>query len=306
MKTILITGSEGFVGTHLVKELNEKKYKIVPTSYPLLLPNKEAYIPLDIVNTDMTLEVLKTHNPDIIFHLAALSSVSKSVRDQPLTYSTNIMGTVNLLEAARLLNKRVRFIFISTCEVYGNGGNKISETSKIILKSPYAVSKYAAELICQNYTSIGIDCVIVRPFNHIGPGQAENFVMPTIAKQIAEIEKGKRPPLIELGNIKAKREFINVQDITDAYTLAIKKCKPGEIYNISSSKGYTVADAIEIFKKLSKKEFEIKIDLSRVRKNDIPVLVGNGSKFSNLTGWRPKIKFQKTVEDLLNYWRAKI
>jgi len=306
MKTILVTGSEGFVGTYFIKVLNEEDYKIVPICYPLLLPNKETYIPLDIINTDMTLEVLKTHEPDIIFHLAALSSVSKSLRDRPLTYNTNIMGTVNLLEAALLLNKRVRFIFISTCEVYGDGGNKMSETSKISLKSPYAVSKYAAELICRSYGSAGIDCVILRPFNHIGPGQAEDFVMPTIAKQVAEIEKGKRPPLIELGNIEAKREFMNVQDIIDAYTLAIKKCKPGEIYNISSNNGYTVAEAIEIFKKSSKKEFEIKVDPSRVRKDDIPVLIGNGSKFSDLTGWQPKIKFKKTIEDLLNYWRAKI
>ncbi|UCG91772.1 MAG: GDP-mannose 4,6-dehydratase [candidate division WOR-3 bacterium] len=304
MKTILATGSEGFVGSYLIEAL-EEDYEVVPTSHPLLLPSKETHIPLDIINAEMTQEVLKTHNPDIVFHLAALSSVSKSLRDRPLTYSTNITGTVNLLEAARLLNKRVRFVFVSTCEVYGDGGDKIRETNNITLKSPYAVSKYAAELICQDYQA-DIDCVILRPFNHTGPGQAEHFVMPTIAKQIAEIEKGKRPPLIELGNIEVEREFMNVQDVINAYTLAIEKCKPEEIYNISSNKGHSVAAALAIFKKLSKKDFEIKIDPSKIRKDDIDLLIGNGRKFSRLTKWKPKTPFTKTIEDILNYWRAKI
>lgn len=306
MKTILITGSEGFVGSYLTKALEEEDYEIVPTCYPLLIPSKETHIPLDIINPERTQEILKTHNPDIIFHLAALSSVSKSIRDRPLAYSTNIMGTVNLLEAARFLNKHVRFIFVSTCEVYGDGGDIISETHKIALKSPYAVSKYASELICENYGALGVEYVILRPFNHIGPGQAEWFVIPTIAKQIAEIEKGNRPPLIELGNIEAKREFMNVQDVVNAYTLAIEKCKPREIYNISSNQGHSIAEAIEVFKKLAKRNFEIKTDPSRLRKNDIPALIGNGKKFSRLTRWHPKVSFKKTIEDILNYWRAKI
>ncbi len=304
MKTILTTGSEGFVGSYLIKAL-EEDYEVVPTSHPLLVPSKETYIPLDIINAEMTQEVLKNHYPDIVFHLAALSSVSKSLRNRPLTYSTNVMGTVNLLEAARLLNKRVRFVFVSTCEVYGDGGDKIRETNNISPKSPYAVSKYAAELICQDYQA-ELDCVILRPFNHIGPGQAEHFVIPTIAKQIAEIEKGKRPPLIELGNIEVEREFMNVQDVINAYTLAIGKCKPGEIYNISSNKGHSIAAALAIFKKLSKKDFEVKIDPSKIRKDDIALLIGNGRKFSRLTKWKPKVPFTKTIEDILNYWRAKI
>ncbi len=305
MKTILITGAEGFVGLHLTKVLKESLYKIVPTSYPLLLPKMGEYVPMDILNLEMTEDVLKSHRPDIIFHLAAISSVSKSFRESPLTYSTNVMGTVNLLEAAKSLEKKIRFIFVSTCEVYG-GVDNILETAKTVLKNPYAVSKYAAELICQNYTIYDIECIILRPFTHTGPGQSRDFVLPTIASQIAEIEKGKRPPLLELGNINVRREFMNIKDIISAYALAIEKCKPGNIYNISSNKGYTIAEALEIFKKLSKVKFEVKTDPAKVRKVDIPILVGNGKKFKQLTGWKPKFKFEKTIEDLLNYWRAKI
>jgi GDP-4-dehydro-6-deoxy-D-mannose reductase len=305
VKTVLITGAEGFVGSQLTKLLQETLYKVVPASYPLLLPKGGKYIPLDILNLDMIKTALKTHQPDIIFHLAAISSVSKSFRDPPRTYNTNMIGTVNLLDAIRGFKKKIRFIFVSTCEVYG-GGENLSEKANIILKNPYAVSKYAAELVCHNYFIDGVDCVILRPFTHTGPGQAKDFVLPTVAAQIAEIEKNKRPPLLELGNTKVKREFMNIKDIIRAYAVAIEKCESGNIYNISSNKGHTIKEALEVFKKLSKTKFEVKTDPSKIRKVDIPVLIGNGNKFSQHTGWTHKIKFEKTIEDLLNYWRAKI
>lgn len=305
MKTVLITGAEGFVGSHLTKLLQETLYKVVPASYPLLLPKGGKYIPLDILNLEMIKDVLKTYQPEIVFHLAAISSVSRSFRDPPRTYATNMIGTVNLLDSVKEFNKKVRFIFISTCEVYG-GGENLSENANIILKNPYAVSKYAAELVCNDYFIDGVDCVILRPFTHTGPGQSKDFVLPTIALQIAEIEKNKRPPLIELGNTKVKREFMNVKDIIRAYALAIEECESGNIYNISSNTGYTIEEALESFRGLSKVKFEVKTDPSKIRKVDIPTLVGNGSKFTQRTGWTHKIKLEKTVEDLLNYWRAKI
>ncbi|MEO0142339.1 MAG: GDP-mannose 4,6-dehydratase [candidate division WOR-3 bacterium] len=305
MNRILVTGAEGFVGSHLVKVLKETLEFIIPTCFPLLKPRRGKFVPLDLLKTDAVNEVLKTHKPDIIFHLAALSSVSRSFRDRTLTYNTNVMGTINLLEAAKNLNKKIKFIFVSTCEVYG-GGENLTEDSGIQLKSPYAISKYMAELVCSDYAREGIDIIILRPFNHTGPGQSDDFVLPSIARQVAEIESGKRPPLIEVGNIEIKREFMNVQDVVFAYKLALNRCAVGEIYNISAGKGYTLSEAIEIFKNLSRVKFEIRIDPGRLRKTDIPVLVGNGEKFSRLTGWIPKIKFEKTIEDLLNYWRAKI
>jgi GDP-4-dehydro-6-deoxy-D-mannose reductase len=120
-----------------------------------------------------------------------------------------------------------------------------------------------------------------------------------------EIEKGTKPPLIELGNIDVKREFMNIQDIIIGYKLAISKCKAGNIYNISSNKGYTIKQALTVMQKSSRVKFEIKTDPSKIRKVDIPILVGNGSKFARLTGWKPRFKFEKTLKDLLNYWRAK-
>lgn len=305
MNRILVTGAEGFVGSHLIKILKESLNIIIPTCFPLLKPKHGKFINLDITNIDMVREVFKTHNPDIIFHLAAVSSVAKSFLDRPFTYHTNVMGTVNLLEVAQSLNKKIKFIFISTCEVYG-GGENLKEDAAIVLKNPYAVSKYAGELICQEYANSGMEIIILRPFNHTGPGQSEDFVVPTIARQVAEIERGKKIPLIELGNTEIRREFMDVMDVVLAYKLAIEKSLVPDIYNISSNKSHSLADIIEIFRKLTRVKFDIKIDPSRLRKTDIPVLIGNGEKFSRLTGWKPKRNLEKTIEDTLNYWRAKI
>jgi GDP-4-dehydro-6-deoxy-D-mannose reductase len=305
MTTILVTGSEGFVGSHLIKAFGEASHKVVATCLPQLIPKKGKYVALDVLNLDLAMEVVKQHEPDVIFHLAAISSVAKSFRDRAIAYNTNIAGTANMLEAARSLDKEIEFFFVSTCEVYG-GGENLTEEAPVVLKNPYAISKYAAELICNDFHGDGLGVVILRPFTHTGPGQSETFVLPTIAKQISEIEKGKRAPLIELGNIEAKREFLNISDIVDAYVLALDKCKPGETYNISNGKGHTIAELVEMFAKLSKKTFNMRTNPVKVRKVDIPVLLGNGSKFSDLTGWSPKVKIEKTLEDLLNFWRAKV
>ena len=305
MKTVLVTGSEGFVGSHLIKALDEESYDVVATCLPQLIPKKGKYVALDILNLDLVIEVVKQYEPDVIFHLAAISSVAKSFRDRAVAYNTNISGTANLLEAAKSLTKKARFFFVSTCEIYG-GGENLTEDAPPVLKNPYAISKYAAELICNDFQSDGLECVILRPFTHTGPRQSETFVLPTIAKQISEIEKGKRAPLIELGNVEAKREFLNINDIVDAYLLALVKCEPGETYNIASGKGHTIAEIVEMYAKLAKKPFDLRVNPVKLRKADIPVLLGDGGKFSNLTGWSPKVTIEKTLEDLLNFWRAKV
>lgn len=304
MKAILITGSEGFVGSHLVDALQDDSYNIIRTCYPLLTTKNPECVPLDITNCEKTMDVIKNSNPDIIIHLAAISSVSKSFRDPLLTYNSNVLGTVNVLEAAKSIKKPVKFIYISTCEVYG-GGTDIKETTGITLVNPYAVSKYAAELICTSYSiGLNIECVILRSFTHTGPGQSADFVLPTIARQIVDIEKGKKPREVRLGNLEAVREFMNVLDIVKAYKLAIEKCVTGAIYNISSGKGYSIKQSIDEFQKYAAVEFKVISDTARKRKTDIPVLVGNGEKFTRQTGWKPQVSFSKTIEELLEYWRA--
>ncbi|MBN2620227.1 GDP-mannose 4,6-dehydratase [candidate division WOR-3 bacterium] len=304
-KTVLITGSEGFVGSHLTKALQEALYKVECTCRPLTATKREACIPLDILNYEMIKDVMATYTPDIVVHLAAITSVGKSLRDPIRTYTTNVIGTVNLIEACRVIGKPVRFVHVSSSEVYG-GGTSCGETDEVVLRNPIAVSKYAAELIIQNTTVQGLEYIIMRPFSNTGPGHSEDFVLPTIAKQVAEIEQNKRPPLLELGDIEVVREFNNIVDIASAYHLAIEKCRPGELYNVASGKGHSVADALTVFRGLSKVDFEVKVAETKLRKDDIHVLVGNGTKFISCTGWKPRIPFEKTIEDMLNYWRAKV
>jgi GDP-4-dehydro-6-deoxy-D-mannose reductase len=266
---------------------------------------REDCVPLDILNHEMAKDVLMTHKPDIIVHLAAITSVGKSLRDPVRTYDTNIIGTVNLIEACRGCDKTVRFIHVSSSEVYG-GGQKCKEDGEIVLRNPIAVSKYAAELVVQHTPISCIEYVVIRPFSHTGPGHSDDYVLPSIARQIAEIEQSKRPPLLELGNLDVVREFNNINDMVIAYRLAIEKCEPGTLYNVASGKGYSVTDALSIFRKLAKVDFEVKTVTTKVRKDDIKTLIGDGKKFAACTGWKPKIPFKKTIEDLLNFWRAKI
>jgi GDP-4-dehydro-6-deoxy-D-mannose reductase len=305
LETVLITGSEGFAGSYLTKILQEALYKVESTCRPLAATKREGCIPLDILNYEMTKDVLATYTPDIIVHLAAITSVGKSLRDPIRTYTTNVIGTVNLIEACRIIGKPVRFLHVSSSEVYG-GGKRCVETDDVVLRNPIAVSKYAAELVVQHTTVQGLEYVIVRPFSYTGPGHSEDFVLPTIAKQVAEIEQNKRPPLLEMGDIEVVREFNNIVDIASAYHCAIEKCKVGEIYNIASGQGHSVADAVAVFRDLSKVDFEVKTAETKLRKDDIRLLVGNGTKFTSCTKWKPRIPFEKTIEDMLNYWRAKI
>ena len=304
-KTVLITGSEGFAGSYLCKALQEALYKVIRTCRPLAATKREHCIPLDILNHEMVKDVLMTYKPDIIVHLAAITSVGKSLRDPVRTYDTNVIGTVNLIEACRAYDKKIQFIHVSSSEVYG-GGKKCKENDEVVLRNPIAVSKYAAELVVQHTPMPQLEHVILRPFSHTGPGHSEDYVLPSIARQIAEIEQNKRPPLLEVGNLDVVREFNNINDMVTAYHYAIEKCAPGTLYNISSEKGHSVTDAISIFRKLAKADFEVKTVLTKVRQDDIKILVGDGKKFAACTGWKPKFSFKKTIEDLLNFWRAKI
>jgi len=298
-KSVLVTGSEGFAGSHLIKVLQEALYKVEPTCRPLTASKNDKCIPLDILNLEMVKDVVATYKPNIIVHLAAVTSVAKSLRDPIRTYDTNVIGTANLIEACKDMKKKVRFLYISSSEVYG-GGTSCSEKSPINLRNPIAVSKYAAELIIQNTVIDNLEYIILRPFSHTGPGQSENFVLPTVARQVAEIEQNKRPPLLELGNIEVVREFMNITDIVNAYCLAIAKCEPGALYNISSNRGYSVADAVEVFKKASKATFEVKLLKSRLRRNEIAGLVGNGSAFTKCL--KPRTKTAGSIWEHKKNW----
>lgn len=307
MKKVLITGVEGFVGSHLAEYLSKKKYKIFGIHFAEPIKRIGKLYRCDIRDYARTFKIIKEIKPDAIFHLAAQSSVSQGEKHINDTFAINTQGTLNLLETLRETNIKPRIIYISSCEVYGRSDGKLTEHSPTKPVSFYALSKLLAERICQYYYQYyDFDIVILRPFSHTGPGQNEKFIFSQVSKKIGEIEAGLAEPYLTVGNIEVRRDYTDITDIIKAYYLALGKCQKGEIYNISSGKAYSIRKGIEFLISLSKKKIAIKIGRELLRPNDIPLLSGRAEKFMRQTGWKPQIDFFTTLTNLLNYYRQKI
>jgi GDP-4-dehydro-6-deoxy-D-mannose reductase len=316
MRKALITGITGFAGSHLAEHLLSQGMEVYGTArWRSKLDNIE-HIKNDIhlLTADMrdghSLEVvLEESKPDYIFHLAAQSFVPMSWRAPADTMETNLIGTVHLFEAVRKLNISPRIQVAGTSEEYGfvyPDEVPITEENPLRPLSPYGVSKVATDkLSYQYYMSYGLHTVVTRGFNHTGPRRGDVFVTSTFAKQIAEIEKGK-DPVIHVGNLEAKRDFTDVRDMVKGYLLAVEKCKPGESYNICSGKAITIRELLDLLISMSRKKIKVQQDPDRMRPSDVEVLQGDCSKFKKQTGWKQTIPFEKTMEDLLNYWRERV
>ena len=316
MDRILITGITGFVGSHLAEYLLELGYEVHGT---LRWRSKTENIDhikdnLHLHNADIRdgysmQSVFKEVNPEYCFHLAAQSFVLESWSSPLETLSTNILGTTNVLEAIKLKCSECKTLVAGSSEEYGlvhPSELPIKEDNPLRPMSPYGVSKVATDKLgILYYMSYKLPVVVTRAFNHTGPRRGEVFVTSTFAKQIAEIEKGKKS-ILYVGNLDAKRDWTDVRDIVKAYWSAINKGIPGEIYNICSGKTVKIKDMLNILLGFSNVKINIEEDSNRMRPSDVPVLFGDYSKFKSLTNWEPTIPFEKTLEDLLNYWRGKV
>lgn len=319
-KKALITGITGFVGSHLAELLLTKRFEVYGTvRWRSKTENIDSFREKlilhdgDITDLSSLIKVLKQVKPDYIFHLAAQSFVPTSWKSPGQTLYNNIIGTSNLLEAiTSLRSKRFNPIIqiAGSSEEYGlvfPNEIPIKETNPLRPLSPYGVSKVATDMLAlQHFRSYGIKTIITRAFNHSGPRRGEVFICSTFAKQIAEIERGKRKPVILHGNLDAKRDFTDVRDVVRAYLLAVKKCKPGEVYNICSGKVYAMKEILSMLLSLTDVSVELKKDFTRIRPSDVPILLGDCSKFKKVTSWKPTINFKQTLEDLLNYWRKRV
>jgi len=315
----LITGIAGFAGSHLADLLLAKGYEIYGTVLKGeslrnidIIKDRINLYNCDIVDEERVNQVVKEVNPERVCHLAAQSSAGKSFDNPKLTFEVNVLGTVNLLEALRKYCKKesLRILLVGSAEIYGVVAEKdlpISEEHPLRPISPYAASKAAVDLIgYQYYQSYKLNIIRTRAFNHTGPRQMETFVCASFAKQIAEIEKGLKEPVIHVGNLDAKRDFSDVRDIAKAYWLVTEYCDPGEVYNICSGKSYSIKEALDILLSYAKVKIAIKQDPARMRASDVPILVGDSTKFRKQTGWKPEIIFEKTLKDTLDYWRERV
>jgi GDP-4-dehydro-6-deoxy-D-mannose reductase len=261
----------------------------------------------DLVSVQGCLAHIK---PDRIFHLAAQSFVPTSWKCPAETFINNITGQVNLFEAVRSLKLSPRIHVAGSSEEYGQvlpDEIPMKETNPLRPLSPYAVSKVAQDLMAfQYFKSYGMRTVRTRGFNHTGPRRGEVFVTSNFAKQIAEIEKKQRDPVISVGNLEAKRDFTDVRDMVEAYWLSLEKGEDGEVYNIGSGVARSMQEVLDTLLSLSKLKVRVEVDPKRLRPSDVPILLADSSKFAARTGWKPKIPFQQTLRDLLDYWRERV
>lgn len=306
MPKALITGINGFVGSHLAPFLEEKGFEVFGTVKPGSQSGPSLF-DADLLDYDALKGAIDKVSPDYIVHLAALTSPAESFKNPAETVSNNIIGQVNILEAVKELQLvKTRVLVVASAEVYGKVEKEdlpIDEEAPLRPTSPYAVSKVAQDLFgLQYFLSQNIQTIRVRPFNHIGPGQAPFFVVAAFAKQIAEIEKGIKPPVLTVGNLDSKRDFTDVRDIIRAYALLYEKGESGEVYNIGSGKSHKIGDILDILLSFSSQKIVIEKNPALIRPGDVMDSVCNNSKIKKL-GWEPTIHIEKSLQDTLDYWR---
>src|SRR5487761_1954337 len=293
-----LTGGTGFVGGYLRAHLEAESDAVVVLDDRLDLGDPETADALD--------SALLAAAPDVIYHLAALTHVGRSWDDPAATMRVNVMGTLAVLEAARRLGRRPKVLLISSAEVYGEGGGvPITEESALAPVTPYAASKVAAEFLgLQAFLGRGLDVVRARPFNHVGPGQGDAFVVSALARRIVEAER-TGVPSIPVGNLEAARDFTDVRDVVRAYRLLALSGIAGEVYNVCSGSARTIQELFEILISHANQPIATHEDAELFRPVDVPVLVGDGSKLHALTGWKPEISLDSTLVAVLEDWRTK-
>jgi GDP-4-dehydro-6-deoxy-D-mannose reductase len=319
MMRVLITGITGFAGSHLAEYIlaNHPGVEIFGIirwrsrmDNIVQIQNKVRLLEADLKDPTSLRAALSEAKPERIFHLAAQSFVPTSWKCPAETFAINAIGQINLFESILSLNLSPRIQIAGSSEEYGQVFSDeipMKETNPLRPLSPYAVSKVAQDLLAfQYFKSYGLKAIRTRGFNHTGPRRGDVFVTASFARQIAEIEKKKRPPVIYVGNLEAKRDFTDVRDVVRAYWLSLEKGAEGEVYNIGSGQAYSMQELLDLLMSLSRARMEVKVDPSRLRPSDVPVLLADASKFRDLTGWKPRIPFKQTILDLLNYWREKV
>lgn len=353
MKKIFITGATGFVGRHLIAALNGAggvaRAEIFGSCFPerpescsdlcAAAPNTRL-LHLDLRNGGQAVDAVKAVKPDWILHLAALSQVRLSWEKRREVFDTNLLGTYNLFEAARLHAPKARVLFVSSSDVYGfltPHRRALRETDGGSVVSPYAFTKKSGELLSEFYAlREKLPVIVARPFPHTGPGQTPVFVCADWARQVALIEKFKnhdpsgtpypfprnrrkaaskntetglgspKNPVMRVGNLTLRRDYMDVRDVVRAYILLMKKGRPGEIYNVSSGQAPSLEWILKTLISFSKRRIVYEIDPARVREVDIPFLAGDNRKIRRETGWEPKIPLARTLRDMLEYWRARV
>ena len=297
----LVTGASGFVGRHLVAHLRACGDTAVGI-------DRDGPEPVDVVSAPSLRRAVERITPDVVFHLAASSHVGESWDDVDALMRVNVDGTGNLLDACAAVGSVRAILVIGSAEEYGPVGTTvpIREDSPLQPITPYGVSKVQAEsLAVAAFQRSSLPAVLVRAFNHTGPGQSERFLVPGLAARVARAERDGHTA-VDVGNLEAVRDITDVRDVVRAYRLLAQHGQPGQAYNVCSGRGMKVADIARGFLALARRPLELRIDPALVRAVDVPVLVGDPAKLEEATGWVPELPFDRTLVDVLDEARSRV
>jgi GDP-4-dehydro-6-deoxy-D-mannose reductase len=297
---VLVTGADGFVGTHLVRVLRARGDTVDACSGP------GGPGELEITRAEAVDARVREGVPDAVIHLAGVSSVARSHDHPAATVSVNVLGAANLLESVKRHAPRARVLLVGSGEVYGAvaSGHPAKETDPPRPLSPYAASKFAAEVLArQMVESYRLQVMLARPFNHLGPGQAPGFVVPSLTRQLVDIARGAAPPVVEVGDLSPVRDFSHVLDVIDGYLLLLEQGDPGEAYNLCSGEGRNIRDLLDELQRLIGTRAEVRVDPKRLRPVEIPWLVGDPARIESL-GWRRRRTVRTALAELIEAFGA--
>jgi GDP-4-dehydro-6-deoxy-D-mannose reductase len=311
MSCVVVTGAAGFVGSHLVELLEQEPVQVVgwlrPNTEPLFSGSRIIWHAVELHDREAVAAAIEAFKPGQVYHLAGVAHVGDSWSQVHDTFAGNVLATHHLFDALRRAQAAPRVLITSTALVYAPQHRAITERDVVRPNSPYGTSKLAQEMVAMRaWEDDSIPALIARAFNHIGPRQSPSFVAASIAKQIAEIEAGRRAPSLMMGNLESQRDIMDVRDTVRAYRAMMASATPGVPYNVCSGIAVPVRELVELMRTKARVPITIEQDPSRFRPNDNPLVLGDHQRLTADTGWTPAISLEQTVDDILRYWRQQL
>lgn len=311
---ILVTGAGGFVAPYVVaairREVSPDISFVLTAKYPSV--TEHDLVALDICDRLAVEELIGQEKPTHVIHLAGIAALTKARSNPDAVWQVHVAGTLNIARSILEYSPETALVFISSGQVYGRtaaAGDPLTEGSLLAPLDDYAVTKASADLALGALAGDGLKCVRMRPFNHTGPGQSEDFAVPAFAKQIAEIEAGLKPPVLSVGNLEAARDILDVRDVARAYAMVIHRfseLSSGAVFNVASGRATRIRAILDMLISASHAEIEVQLDRDRLRRSDIPTMIGSAELLHTTVGWEPQHTLQETISTVLSDFRHRV
>jgi GDP-4-dehydro-6-deoxy-D-mannose reductase len=305
---ILVTGAAGFAGSHLIDLLVHSGANVIAWHRPGGSPPREQpgarWDAVDLLDQAQVQAAIERTRPSAVYHCAGAAHVGRAWDSTESTFATNVRGTHHVLQALERSGIAARVLVPSSALVYASADEALTENHPLLPSSPYALSKLAQEMLASK-TNGTLAVTIARPFNHVGPRQDPHFVASGFARRIADIELGRWAPEISVGNLDARRDLTDVRDTVRAYQMILERGQPGRPYNICSARAISIRELLDLLIARARVPVDVKVDPARYRPNDTPLLLGDPARLRDELGWTPEIPIERTLDDLLEYWRNK-